>query len=176
MAYPLSASTLEWQRKSREYTDNELIPWEETAEMNEGKIPKEVATRHKKIALELGFSKMDAPKEHGGLQLPILDQVVVWEQMGRVTNALCWCMSEAHSWMFEACSPKQIEQYIKPLMDGSRCECYAITEAEAGSDPSELQTTARRDGDNYVINGEKWFVTSANKADFFILQAVIVDG
>jgi len=176
MAYPLSASTLEWQRKSREYTDNELIPWEETAEMNEGKIPADMTARHKKMAIELGFTKMDAPKSHGGLQLPILDQVVVWEQMGRVTNALCWCMSEAHSWMFEACTPQQIEKYINPLMDGTRCECYAITEAESGSDPSELQTTARRDGDSYLINGEKWFVTSANKADFFILQAVIEDG
>lgn len=175
MAYPLSASTLEWQRKSREYADNELIPWEETAEMNEGKIPEEVAARHKKIALELGFSKMDAPQEHGGLQLPMLDQVVVWEQMGRVTNALCWAVSEAHAWMFEACNPQQISQYIKPLMDGARCECYAITEAESGSDPGELKTTARRDDDSYVINGEKLFVTSANKADFFILQAVITD-
>ncbi len=176
MAYPLSASTLEWQRKSREYTDVELIPWEETAEMNEGKLPPEVFARHKKIALELGFSKMDAPINQGGLALPMLDQVVVWEQMGRVTNALCWSMSEAHSWMFEACTQEQINQYIKPLMDGTRTECYAITEAEAGSDPSEIKTTARRDGDSYIINGEKWFVTSANKADFIFLQAVVDDG
>ena len=175
MSYPLSDSTREWQRKSREYTDQELIPYEETAEMNEGKVPPEVFARHKRIALELGFSRMDAPKSHGGLQLPMLDQVVVWEQMGRVTNALCWSMSEAHSWMFEACTPQQIERYIKPLMTGERCECYAITEAESGSDPSALQTMAVRDGDDYLISGEKWFVTSANKADFFILQAVVTD-
>jgi alkylation response protein AidB-like acyl-CoA dehydrogenase len=175
MTYPLSESTLAWQRKSREYTDRELIPWEDVAEMNEGVIPAEIAARHKKIAVELGFTKMDAPLSHGGLALPTLDQVVVWEQMGRVTNALCWSMSEAHAWMFEACSPAQIDEFIRPLMTGTRCECYAITEAESGSDPSELKTTARREGDHYLINGEKWFVTSANKADFFILQAVIVE-
>ncbi len=176
MAYPLSESDLEWQRKSREYTEKELIPWEETAEMNNGELPPEVAERHKRIGIELGFSKMDAPVEYGGLGLSALTQAVVWEQMGRVTNALCWANSEAQTWMFEACNKEQIDTFIKPLMDGTRRECYAITEAEAGSDPSELKSTARRDGDSYVINGEKWFVTSANKADYFILQAVIEDG
>ncbi len=75
--------------------------------------------------------------------------------------------------MFEACTPEQIERYIEPMMSGERCECYAITEAEAGSDPGAIATTARLDGDHYVINGEKWFVTSANKADFLFLQAVV---
>jgi acyl-CoA dehydrogenase len=59
------------------------------------------------------------------------------------------------------------------MMSGERCECYAITEAQGGSDPGAIATTARLDGDRYVINGEKWFVTSANKADFFFLQAVV---
>lgn len=172
MAYRLAPSTLEWQRKAREYAETELIPHEETAEFNEGVLPPAVAARHKALALELGFSRMDAPVAHGGLGLPKLDQVVVWEQLGRVTNALCWSVSEAHEWMFEACTPGQIVRYIKPLMDGSRCECYAITEEQAGSDPDAIATTARREGDRYVIDGEKWFVTSANKADFMFLQAV----
>jgi acyl-CoA dehydrogenase len=172
MAYPLSPSTLEWQRKAREYAERELIPYEEFAELNEGKVPAEVAARHKALALELGFSRLDAPIEHGGLGLPKLDQVVIWEQLGRVTNALCWSVSEAHAWMFDACTPQQIERFVRPLMSGERCECYAITEAEAGSDPDAISTTARRERDEYVIRGEKWFVTSANKADFLFLQAV----
>jgi alkylation response protein AidB-like acyl-CoA dehydrogenase len=105
--------------------------------------------------------------------LPLLDQVVIWEQLGRVTNALCWSVPEAHAWMFEACSPEQIERYIKPMMAGKRRECYAITEEEAGSDPDAIATTAMPVDDGYLINGEKWFVTSANKADFFFLQAVV---
>ncbi len=173
MAYPLSPATLAWQRKAREYAEQELIPYEEYAELHEGLVPPEIAARHKARAIELGLSRMDAPLAYGGLALPKLDQVVVWEQLGRVTNALCWSASEAHAWMFEACTPQQIERYVKPLMTGARCECYAITEAEAGSDPGAMTTTARLEAGQYVINGEKWFVTSANKADFLFLQAVV---
>jgi len=173
MGYPLSAATLEWQRKARAYAEQELIPHEEYAELHEGLLPTGVAARHKALALDLGLSRMDAPRSQGGLQLPALDQVVIWEQLGRVTNALCWAVSEAHAWMFEACSPGQIARYIAPLMAGQRTEAYAITEAEAGSDPGAITTTARREGGEYVIDGEKWFVTSANKADFLFLQAVV---
>ena len=173
MAYPISPATLEWQRKARQYAEQELIPYEEYAELHEGVVPPDIAARHKARAIELGLSRMDAPLAHGGLALPKLDQVVVWEQLGRVTNALCWSASEAHAWMFEACTPQQIERYVKPLMTGARCECYAITEAEAGSDPGAMTTTARLEAGQYVINGEKWFVTSANKADFLFLQAVV---
>ena len=173
MAYPLSPATLEWQRTARQYAEQELIPYEEYAELHEGVVPPEIAARHKARAIELGLSRMDTPLAYGGLALPKLDQVVVWEQLGRVTNALCWSASEAHAWMFEACTPRQIERYVKPLMTGARCECYAITEAEAGSDPGAMTTTARLEAGQYVINGEKWFVTSANKADFLFLQAVV---
>jgi alkylation response protein AidB-like acyl-CoA dehydrogenase len=175
MAYPLSPATLEWQRKARAYVE-ELIPHEEFAELHEGVIPPEIAARHKERALELGLSRMDAPLAQGGLQLPLLDQAVIWEQLGRVTNALCWAVPEAHAWMFDACSPGQVERYVQPMMLGKRRECYAITEAEAGSDPGAIATTARLDGDFYRIDGEKWYVTSANKADFMFLQAVVVDG
>ena len=172
MAYPFSPATLDWQRKARAYVE-ELIPHEEFAELHEGVLPPEVSAHHKARGLELGLSRIDAPFAHGGLQLPLLDQAVIWEQLGRVTNALCWSVPEAHAWMFDACSPDQLERYILPMMAGKRRECYAITEAEAGSDPGAIATTARREGDSYVIDGEKWYVTSANKADFMFLQAVV---
>jgi len=175
MAYPLSPATLEWQKKARHYAEVELMPFEEEAELNEGVLPAEVVARHKAGGLELGLSRIDAPIGQGGLGLPLLDQVVIWEQLGRVTNALCWSVPEAHAWMFAACSAEQIERYIKPMMAGKRRECYAITEEEAGSDPDAIATTARQDQEHYVLNGEKWFVTSANKADFFFLQAVVGD-
>jgi alkylation response protein AidB-like acyl-CoA dehydrogenase len=175
MAYPVSSQSKVWQDKARAFVDEELIPWEETAEFNEGDIPVAVYERHKKLAMDFGFARMDAPTRFGGLGLPLLDQVLVWEQLGRVTNALCWCMSEAHAWMFEACSDDQIQRYVLPMMRGERRECYAITEAEAGSDNSAITTMAVRDGSDYLISGEKWFVTSANKADFMFLQAVVVE-
>jgi alkylation response protein AidB-like acyl-CoA dehydrogenase len=77
--------------------------------------------------------------------------------------------------MFEACDDDQIKRYILPLMDGSRKECYAITEKESGSDV-HIETMAHRTDDGYRINGEKWYVTSANHADYFFLQAKLADG
>ena len=175
MKLQLDSITQQWQRKARQFAVDELIPHEVEAEMNSGRLPGAVSKRHKKMAIELGFSSMDVPKRYGGLQLRIVDQVAVWEQLGRVTNALCWCFSEPHEWMFEACNDVQLKSYVLPLMDGSRKECYAITERESGSDVV-VETTAERTEEGYRINGEKWFVTSANLADFMFLQAKLRTG
>jgi acyl-CoA dehydrogenase len=164
-----------WADRAAKFAHEELIPWEVEAELHDGKLPAEVKARHRKLAIELGFSAMDVPAAHGGKDLRVVEQVAVWEQLGHVTNALCWCFSEPHRWMFQACTPQQIERYVLPLMHGKRKECYAITESGSGSDVS-IETTARRTPRGYLINGEKWYVTSANHADFFILQAVLEDG
>lgn len=175
MKISLDNIATEWQAKSRKFVEEELIPCEVEAEMNAGKLPAEVVLKHKTRAIELGFSAMDAPVELGGLQARTIDQVAVWEQLGRVTNALCWCFPEPHRWMFEACNDDQVQRYILPMMRGELKECYAITERESGSDVV-IETTARRTDDGYRIDGEKWFVTSANRADFFFLQAQLKDG
>ncbi|MDT8319988.1 MAG: acyl-CoA dehydrogenase family protein [Xanthomonadales bacterium] len=164
-----------WRDKARRFAEYELIPCELEAEMNGGRLPDETSKRHKRMAIELGFSAMDVPREHDGLALRNVDQVAVWEQLGRVTNALCWCFSEPHQWMFEACSEEQLQAYVLPMMRGERKECYAITESESGSDVV-VETTAERSDGGYRINGEKWFVTSANLADFMFLQARLADG
>jgi len=164
-----------WQNKARRFAEEELIPFELEAEMNSGVLPEEVVKRHKKMARELGFSSMDVPRQYGGLALRNVDQVAVWEQLGRVTNALCWCFSEPHQWMFQACNDDQLERYVLPLMQGHRKECYAITESESGSDV-RIDTVAARCEGGYHIDGEKWYVTSANLADYFFLQAKLADG
>lgn len=175
MEFALPDNVRAWQQKARRFVDEELQRWEVTAEFNNGELPPEVRKRHCNLAVELGFSAMDTPREHGGLGLGMLEQVAVWEQFGRVTNALCWCFSEPQQWMFEACTPEQLKRYILPLMVGSRVECYAITESESGSSEVINTAAARSDG-GYRINGEKWYVTSANFADFFFLQAKLEDG
>lgn len=164
-----------WQSVARKFAEDELIPCEVEAEMNEGKLPADKVKRHRRMAIELGFSAMDVPKSHGGLAARTVDQVAVWEQLGRVTNALCWCFSEPHQWMFDACTDDQLQRYVLPMKDGLRKECYAITESESGSDVT-IETTAKRRTDGYRIDGEKWYVTSSNRADFFFLQAKIADG
>jgi len=175
MEIPISNDARKWREVARDYADNYLQPHEIEAELNEGVIPAEITARNKKRAIELGFTAIDVPESHGGLGLPMESQVAIWEQLGRVTNALSWCFPEAQSWMFEACSDAQLEKYILPMMRGEHKECYAITESGPGSDVSGLEATAIRDGDDYVLNGEKWYVTSGNLASFFWFQAKLPD-
>ncbi|MEH6549815.1 MAG: acyl-CoA dehydrogenase family protein [Pseudomonadales bacterium] len=170
-----SQSAQEWQQKAFKFATEELIPWEVEAEMNAGVLPAEVSARQRKVAIDLGLARMDAPVSQGGLGLSMEAQVAVWEQLGRVTNALCWCFPEAQHWMFEACTPWQLENYIDKLMDGTFHDCYAITEEESGSH-EVVNTTAKKVDGGYLVNGEKWFVTSANVANFFWLQAKLDSG
>ena len=175
MKIQLSKEAQNWQEKARDYADNYLQPHEVEAELNKGVLPKEITQRNKARAIELGFTTIDVPKDYGGLELSKTEQVAIWEQLGRVTNALSWCFPEAQSWMFKACSEEQIEKYISPMMRGERKDCYAITESGSGSDVANLESTAKKSGDDYILNGEKWYVTSGNLADFFWFQAYLPD-
>ena len=175
MKIELSENALAWQEKAREYADEYLQPHEVEAELNDGVLPDEITARNKKRAIELGFSAIDVPKSLGGLDLSLEEQVAIWEQLGRVTNALSWCFSEPQSWMFDACSEEQIQRYVLPMMRGELKDCYAITESGPGSDVAGLEATAVKSGDDYILNGEKWYVTSGNLADFFWFQAKVSD-
>lgn len=175
MNIPMSDSAAKWQAIGRDYADSYLKPHEVEAELNGGELPAAITARNKARAIELGLTLIDVPTSYGGLALPLEDQVAIWEQLGRVTNALSWCFSEAQAWMFEACSEEQIERYVMPMTRGERKDCYAITEEGPGSDLSALEATAGLDGDEYVLNGEKWFVTSGNLADFIFFQARLPD-
>ena len=164
----------EWIKTAEGFLE-ETKPWEVEAEMNSGKVPEEVDAKHRQMAIDLGLSSMDMPKSIGGRELSNLQQVAVWEVLGRSTNALTWCFSEPQKWMLDACNEEQIQKYILPIMDGSRHECYAITEYESGSE-LDVSATAKKVDGGYIVNGEKWYVTGANHADFFFIQAVIQDG
>jgi len=173
----MTPKALEWQKKIRKFVNDELIPWEVHAEKNNGELPEDIEKRHREIAINLGLPGMGISQEAGGLGLSMFEQMIIWEQLGRVTNALCWCFSEAQDWMEENFNDYQKENYFKPLLRGTKKECYAITEKGAGSDvEGSIETTAEKKGDQYIINGEKWYVTSANLADFFFLQAKIKSG
>ena len=88
MKIELSDTALEWQAIARTYADEYLQPHEIEAELNEGVIRKDITKRNKQRAIELGFSAIDVPKAYGGLELSLEEQVAIWEQLGRVTNAL----------------------------------------------------------------------------------------
>ena len=175
MNVPMSDGARRWQQIARAYADEYLQPHEVEAELNGGKLPDDIHARNKARAIELGFSAIDVPKRYGGLALSLEEQVAIWEQLGRVTNALSWCFSEPQAWMFDACTEEQVEAYVLPLMRGEKKDCYAITESGPGSDVAAIEATAERDGSDYVLNGEKWYVTSGNLADYFWFQARAVD-
>ena len=168
----MTPSAYSWQKKIRKFVNEELIPWEVHAEMNNGEIPKEIEKISiEKLQLLLVYQEWVSQKKVEGLNLSMFEQMIVWEQLGRVTNALSWCFSEAQDWMEENFTAEQKNKYLKPLLNGDKRECYAITEKGAGSDvDGSINTTAELVDDDYIINGEKWYVTSANKADFFFFK------
>jgi acyl-CoA dehydrogenase len=176
MGYPMTDEDRAIQEKVRRFVDDELIPFEVEAEMNGGVIPAEAVERQKKLLSEMGLSAINMPEELGGDGLTMFQQVLVSEQIGRVTNALGWVLSTGPEWAVDVFTEDQIERYLKPIVRGEMHECYAITEPGAGSDVDAIEATARRDGDEYVLNGRKWHVTSFNKAQLVIFQGRLVDG
>jgi acyl-CoA dehydrogenase len=173
--YGFSEADRQIQARARGFAD-ELIPFEEQAELAGGELPQDVTAGHAKRARELGLASTNMPVELGGGGCTTLQQVLVQEQMGRVTNALGWVASTPPSWLPEVATPDQLERYVRPAIAGDREECYAITEEGAGTDVDAIEATAHRDGDQYVLNGVKWHVTSYNTADFAFFQARLAGG
>jgi acyl-CoA dehydrogenase len=173
--YGLTDEDLVIQARARTFAD-ELIPFEEAAEAADGELPPGVAASHAARARELGLCATNMPAELGGGGCTSLQQVLVQEQMGRVTNALGWVATTPASWLPAVATPDQTERYIRPAIRGEREECYAITEEGAGSDVSAIEATARRSGDGYLLNGVKWHVTSFSTADFAFFQAKLDGG
>jgi acyl-CoA dehydrogenase len=164
------------QGRARELVDRDLIPHEVEAEMNDGRLPEDVVARQKARVRELGLQAMNMPKELGGAGLTTFQQTLVSEQIGRVTNALGWVLTTPAGWLPGVATEHQLETWVKPTIGGERHECYAITEEGAGSDTDAIEATAKRDGDGYVLNGEKWHVTSFNLADHIFFQAKLTEG
>jgi acyl-CoA dehydrogenase len=173
--YGLSTEDLAIQTRARSFAD-ELIPFEEQAEAAGGELPADLTAGHAKRARELGLHSTNMPAELGGGGCTTLQQVLVQEQVGRVTNALGWVAATPPSWLPEVATADQLDRYVRPAIAGEREECYAITEEGAGSDVDAIEAIAHRDGDEYLLNGVKWHVTSYNTADFAFFQARLRGG
>ena len=173
--YGLTPEDLELQARARGFTD-ELMLHEQYAEEHGGELPEDVAHRLEARAVELGLTATNIPTELGGRGCTTLQQVLVQEQGGRVTNALAWCLTTPPGWWAAVANEHQRDTYLVPTVEGRREGAYAITEEYAGSDVSDLRATATRDGDDYVLNGEKWHVTSFNKSDHVFFQGVLTTG
>jgi acyl-CoA dehydrogenase len=172
----LTPEQLDLQKRARRFVDELLIPNEELAELGGGKIPEELKQRIKREAIDARLSGGLHAPEHGGQGWTKLEWFLVEEQLGRSTNALSWHMPGAYN-VLASGTPEQIERYLKPALRGELHDAYAVTEADAGSDPSRVATTAAPSSDGWVLNGEKWFVTYGDVAAVYIVMASApVDG
>src|SRR6185312_3761289 len=120
-----------------------LMPHEVEAELAGGILPKELTAEHQARAIELGLYATNMPASVGGPECSALQQVLVQEQGGRVTNGIAWCLATPPSWWPSVANDIQRERWLLPTVRGEKEECYAITEENAGSDVSELTSTAR---------------------------------
>ena len=149
-----------------------IVGYEDECEANNGLTPEGLADIREAV-LETGLQAINMPAEWGGAGLSVLEQVVVQDELGKLTNALWDCVWRPAN-ALRACTPAQRERYLEPDIRGERRDAVAVTEAGAGSDPSNIETTATPDGDGYRINGEKWFVTVGDAADFLIVLAKVL--
>ena len=152
----------------RKFVDRELIPIErETCDGH--KLKPDVRAMLEEKAKALGLWLYDVPEEYGGQGLGLLAKAVVWAEMGR-TIALptrnANIFGPAVSPILYFLNDEQKERYLLPVLAGEKKHCFAQTEPDAGGDPGSMRTTAVRDGDHYVINGMKRFITGADEADF----------
>ena len=121
--------------------------------------------------MDTGIYSMHLPEEHGGGGLGAVGAVVVDEEVQRSIVHLPF--SHCPNILIGSATPEQVEKYVLPTIRGEKRACFAQTEPQAGSDPGGMmQTRAVRDGDDWVINGTKMFVTGAHVADYMMLQAV----
>jgi acyl-CoA dehydrogenase len=167
---------LDLQSRARRFVDEVLIPNEELAERAGGDIPDELHERIKRESIEAGLSGGLHAQEYGGQGWTKTEWFLVEEQLGRSTNALSWHMPGAYN-VLASGTPEQIDRYLRPALRGELHDAYAVTEADAGSDPSRIKTTARKTDSGWVIDGEKWFVTYGDIAKVYIVMAkALVDG
>jgi alkylation response protein AidB-like acyl-CoA dehydrogenase len=165
----LTADDRDLARKARDFCDQVLVPLEDECEEHDGLTPASLAAA-KRAVLDWGFGAINHAVADGGQGYDVFQVMLIEEQWGRATGAL-WDIPWRPSIPLAAGSEGQKDRFLRPACRGERRDAYAITEEGAGSDVSMVATTARRDGDDWVLNGEKWHVTSGDVADFLLVHA-----
>ncbi len=154
------------------FVESEVYPLEERIAVA-GAIDHDELAALRTKARDAGFAMLNMPAELGGRDLSMLGQVALEEESGKATNGLGFAVVDrGPRELYEIATPDQIDRYVRPIANGEYREAWALTEPGAGSDLTGLQTTAVRDGDEWVLNGEKWFVTSEGDPGVYIVLAV----
>jgi len=176
MDFELTPELLALQRRARRFAQEELQPHEMAVE-ERGPLPEELSARLRRRSIEEGLWPMNVPREDGGLGSSVLEQVIAQEEAGRLTNDLWGYVGGPYNALL-AGTAEQKRRYLAPAVRGdvAVAAAYAITEPGGGSDTSNLKTVAVRKGDRWVIDGEKWFVTSGERAAVTIVHAMTGPG
>ena len=158
----------------RKFVDKELIPVEmHTIENME--LKPDIRQRLEKKTKDMGLWMFDVPEEYGGGGLGSLAQVLVWEELSRTVALPSRGQGifgpEVRPILY-ALNPDQKKRFMDPVLRGEKKLCFMQTEPDAGSDPASMKTRAVRQGDHYIINGTKRFITGAGDADIGQLMAV----
>jgi alkylation response protein AidB-like acyl-CoA dehydrogenase len=174
--FDLSLELQALRERTRRFAEEELYPHELDVE-DQGPLPPAVSAGLRRRAIEIGLWPMNVPKEMGGLGSTVVEQVVAQEEAGRATNDLWGYVGGPYNALL-ACTPEQRKKYLDPALRGEveSAAAFAVTEPGAGSDTTRLETTARRHGGGWVIDGEKWFVTGGERAQVTIVHAMTGPG
>lgn len=155
----------------RKFVETEVQPLEEATE-HDARIPPEELKRVKAKAQQLGLYAMNMPEDVGGGGLSCVDHCLVEEELGKTSDALIRRVFGQVYPMLLACEGDQRDQYLLPTVRGEKICAMAITEPGAGSDAASITTTAHLDGDEWVLNGTKHFISDGDIADYVIVMAL----
>ncbi len=151
----------------RTFAENELYPHEQEVERT-GKVPPELGQEIAAKCKEIGFYASNIPEEFGGGGLSHLDFTLLERELGRASMALTVYFGRP-SGILAACEGEQVERYLLPAVRGDKFDALAMTEPGAGSDVRGMQCSGRQDGDDWIVNGTKHFISHADIADFVIV-------
>lgn len=176
MDFELSPALQDLRTRARRFAQQELFPHELYVEEH-GPLPEDVSRRLRQRAIAERLWPMNVPRSQGGLGSSVLEQVVAQEEAGRATNDLWGYVGGPYNALL-ACDAAQRAKYLDPAVRGELpvAAAFAVSEPGGGSDTSRLRTTAVLQGDSWVINGEKWFVTSGERAAVTIVHAMTGPG
>ncbi|HEY4974297.1 MAG TPA: acyl-CoA dehydrogenase family protein [Steroidobacteraceae bacterium] len=158
-------------KSTRDFVEHELYPHEQEIERT-GELRPELLRELKGKAIDAGLYAANMPTEVGGAGLDAVTWILYEKELGRTSYVLHYTCVARPSNILLACEGEQRQRYLLPAVRGERSDCLAISEPGAGSDMRAMKTSAVRQGEEFVINGTKHFISHADHADFVILFAV----
>ena len=175
MDFAIPPEYAELQRNLTDFVERELKPAEaEQLDPEKDQVPAELRDHVRRRSAELGFYAADFPEDLGGSGLPQLGMVLLREAAARTGCRLAAFATygpEGPTGVLLSGTAEQKKKYLAPLVSAEKSMCFALTEPDAGSDAQNIRTTATQDGDSWILNGRKHFITNGKRADFALVFA-----